>query len=183
MKRKLTSVFVIIISGILFTGCFDVDGNFLKIKQDIFSTTGFQYYRDKEFGIGGLGIGMARMIVNLSDDDQEAKEILGHISKVQIGIYKCSRKIPFNDNSLLINRIDSRMNSEGWHYVVKCRNGLKMNIIYVKTNSDFRLKEIFIINFKLNKLELVEVKGNLDDLIQLIIKDKGMNINNTVAYR
>ncbi len=183
MKNKITGVILIILSSILFTGCFNVDGNFLKIKHEIFSTTGYHYNKDQEFGIGGMGMSLAKMAVGFSDNDREAKEMIKHISEVQIGIYKNTSDASFNNNRMLAQRIDNRLNSGGWRYIVKSRNGRKMNLIYIKTGLDSSFKEILIINLKLDRLELVEVKGDLDKIIQYVIKDKGVRIDNALASR
>ncbi len=183
MKNKITPIIIIILSSILFTGCFNVDGNFLKIKHEIFSTTGYHYYKDQEFGIGGLGMSLAKMVVGFSDNDREAKEMIRHISEVQIGIYKIVNDASSNNIRMLEQRIDNRLYSEGWRYIVKSREGRKMNLIYIKTGSGYSLKEILIVNLKLNRLALVEVKGDLDKMIQYVIRDKGMKFNNAVAYR
>lgn len=164
-------------------GCFGVDGNFLKIKHEIFSTTGYPYYKTQEFGIGGFGMSLAKMIVGFSDNDREAKEMIKHISKVQIGIYKNESNASFNNIRMLAQRIDNRLYSGGWHYIVKNREGLNMNLIYIKTGPEYSLKEILIVDLKLNKLVLVEVKGDLDKMIQYVIRDKGMKLNNAVVSR
>ena len=183
MKKNFTPLFIVIMSSILFMGCFGVDGNFLRIKKEILSSTDAHYYKEQEFGIGSIGLSMARIVVSLSDDDHDAREILKHISKVQVGCYRYEDGSSIKSCLQLMKSIDARMIAEGWEYIVKSRDGGEMNIIYIKTNPGYHLKEIFVVSLEHDRLSLVNVKGDLEKVIQEVIRDKGMSFGKAMAYR
>ncbi len=112
--KKFTLVFLAVLPSILFMGCFGVDANFLKIKHEVLASTGSDYYKEQEFGIGPVGLSVAKMVVNLSDDNHDAQKILEHISKVQVGCYKYKSISSNNNIPQLMKCIDNNMKSGGW---------------------------------------------------------------------
>jgi len=176
MKTKLIlASLLLIFSGIFFLGCFGVDSNFSKIKNEVFSTVGVQFNKDIEFGIGPAGLSFVSVVVNISDADVETCEIIRHLSKVQIGVYKKYQPVSRLAAIQILRNIDDRMLSGGWSCIVKDYDKSDVSTIYVKHTEDSKLRELFIVNLSKDELTIVNLKGRLDEVIPFIIKDKNMS--------
>ena len=183
MKRVADAMpfFIIILSSILFTGCFGVDRNFSSLKNEILSSTDGNYYKDIEFSIGPVGLSLAGAIVKLSDDEENAQEILEHISHVQVGVYKNEYGSGNVGSFQLLQTIDSQMKTNGWQYIVRSYNKGDVTGVYIKYSGENRLNEMFVVSLNRKELTLVEVKGELEKVIETAIREKGMNIHYAVA--
>ena len=164
-----------IISMFMFTGCFGVDGNFVHVRNDLLSTPGSDFHRDIEFSLGSAGMAIARMAVKYDDQDDNAKEILNNVSRVQIGVYKKHNRFIPEERFEFFNKTDSKMKNHGWQPIVKNYDSNEMNIIYVMKNDDDKPDKIFIVSLNRKELVMVEVHGNLEKILIAVIKDKGMN--------
>ncbi len=185
MKKFLTiSPFIIILfSSTLFVGCFGVDGNFSRLKNKILSFTDNSYYTDVELSIGSFGISIAKIAVKMDDNDQDAREILDNISHVQVGVYKSHKGCTLDNGFQLLQDINSHMNENGWQYVVRSRNNNEVTGVYVKVNNSSELKELFVVSLNRHELTLVEVKGNLDKVLETAIREKGFNLSHSFAFK
>jgi len=165
----------------LFVGCFGVDGNFSRLRNKILNSTGNKYYTDVEFSVGSFGISIAKIAVKNDDNDQDTKEILNNISHVQVGVYKNNHNFTFDKGYELLDDINSEMTENGWQYVVKscCKN--EMTGVYVKVKDNDDLKELFVVSLNHNELTLVEVKGNLEKVLETAIRKKGFNLDHSFA--
>ena len=177
MKTKLILVpILLILSSVFFFGCFGVDNDFSKIKHDIISTANFQFHKDIEFSIGSAGLSFASAIVDFSDDN-DAREIIRHLSKVQVGVYNNIEPVSRQAAIEILRNIDGRLQSEGWNYIVKSYEKGEVNSIYVKQNNDNKLREMFVINLTNDKLTIVNLKGNLEKILSSVIRDRKMNLS------
>ncbi len=159
----------------LFTGCFGVDGNFVHVRNDLLSAPGTNFHRDVEFSLGSAGMAIARMAVKYDDKDDNAKEILNNVSRVQIGVYKNHNRFIPEERFAFFDKADSKMRSQGWQAIVKNYDKNEMNIIYVIKNDDDKPDKIFVVSLNRKELVMVEVSGNLEKILVAVIKDKGMN--------
>jgi hypothetical protein len=154
-----------------------VDRDFRSVKNEILNSTGNQFFKDKEFAIGSVGLSLAEKIVKISDEDDDARKILHYLSKVQVGIYRSEDNVDFSGSCSLITGIDNKMSKHGWKYIIKNFEHGKFSIIYVKENPENDLKELFVINMNERELTIVDLKGNLNKLFETIIKDKGLQLS------
>ncbi len=58
-----------------------------------------------------------------------------------------------------------------------------MDVIYIKEKAGSHLNEIFVVSLEDDRLSIVDVKGDLEKVIQEVIRDKGMSFNDAVAGR
>jgi len=183
MKKFLTiSPFIVILfSSVLFVGCFGVDGNFSSLKNKIISSTDNYYHTDVEFSVGSFGISIAKLAVKMDDNDQNAKEILDNITHVQVGVYKSHKNCNLNNGFQLIKDINTQMNENGWQYVVRSRNNKEVTGVYVKINNN-ELKELFVVTLNRRELTLVEVRGNLEKVLEAAIREKGFKLKHSLAF-
>ncbi len=175
MKAKYFLIPVILIlSSSVFTGCIGVDNDFREVKSLVMNSTNEKYYKDVEFSVGPLGLSLARLIVKLNDDDEEAEIILNNISEVQIGVYKKSNLDYKHYDYSFFKDIDNKLREENWHFIVKHVERNELTGIYVKYQ-DEDINKLYVINIENDKLSLVRVEGNLENIITYAIKDKGFD--------
>lgn len=176
MKRLMRFIVAAfgIMSIFMFTGCFGVDGNFVHVRNDLLSAPETNFHRDVEFSLGSAGMAIARMAVKYDDKDDNAKEILNNVSRVQIGVYKNYNRFIPEERFEFFSKADSKMKNQGWQPIVKNFDKNEMNIIYVMKNDD-EADKIFIVSLNRKELVMVEVSGNLEKILVAVIKDKGMN--------
>lgn len=182
MKRGIIiSVIISLASMFLFSGCLAVDHNFSKIRNDVLSAAGDNFNRDVEFSLGSAGMGLVRTVVKFDDKDKDAREIIRHIAKVQVGVYKNTSHILPADKILIVKKIDRRMRSRGWNYLIKNFSRHKMEMVYVKMNGNNELSEMFVINLDRKELAIVEIKGDMEKILAYVIKEKGIGTEYAVT--
>jgi hypothetical protein len=165
---------IVILSTITFLGCIGVDGDFREVKSLVMKSTNDKFSKSVEFSVGPLGLSFARFCVSFDDDNRDAEVILSNISEVQVGIYK-----KYNSNTIhyrysFFHEIDDKLKEESWHNVVRHIDGDELTGIYFKYEDDL-INKMYVINIKNNKLTLIRIKGNLEDIITYAIKDKGFD--------
>jgi hypothetical protein len=124
--------------------------------------------KDIEFSVGKITISMAKMFVRLSDEDDNAEEILENISSAEIGVYKVKTDAPKKNYMQVIRTMEKR----GWTYIVRSFEKNKSSVIFVKGNKEDLITSLFVVDFEDNKLNLVEVHGNLNKIVEIAIRDK-----------
>ena len=175
MKIKfLLAPVILILSASTFMGCIGVDSNFREVKSLVMSSTSDKYYKDMEFSVGPLGLSFAKFIVSLNDDDEDAEVILSNISEVQIGIYKKHDFGYQHYDYSFFKDIDNKLREDNWHFVVKHVEGDELTGVYVKYEGE-EINKMYVINIEDDKLSLVRVEGNLENIISYAIKDKGFD--------
>lgn len=177
MKTKLIFVPILLFcSSIFFLGCFGVDSSFSEIKNDIVSTTGIQFNKDIEFGIGSAGLSLASAFIGKGSDEEDTREIIRHLSKVQVGVYKKYQPVSRQAAIQLLRNIDNRMQDGGWRYIVRSYESGEVSTIYVKMTEDYKLHEMFVVCLSKDELAIVNLRGDLDKVISIVIKDKKMDL-------
>lgn len=172
--KNILIIIAVILSALTFIGCIGVDNDFREVKSLVINSTNEKFYKDVEFSVGSVGISFARMIASFNDDDEDAQVILKNISQVQIGVYKRSKYPGEHYNCSFFNKIDQKLENENWHFVVKHVDGDELTGIYVKYDDDY-INKMYVINLEDDKLSLVRVEGNLDNIIDYAIRNKGFD--------
>ena len=168
MYRKMLLILPVILLGFVTSGCYQVNGEFLELKNEILSSTGSSYNRDVEFALGKASISIVRAFASLDNKDDE---IIKNISGIQIGVYKRIRLDEGDSN--LFQRINDRLENNGWKYFVREKDHNEMNIIYYRSNDEETLGAMFIISLDKEKLTLVEIRGDLRRIVIAAIREKG----------
>jgi Domain of unknown function (DUF4252) len=164
---------ILILSATTFLGCIGVDNDFREVKSLVMKSANDKFYKDVEFSVGPLGISFAKFIVSINDDDEDAEVILSNISEVQVGVYKKKNWNQHYDYSFFRD-IDNKLKDDNWQFVVRHVDGDELTGIYVKYDDDF-VNKMFVININDDKLSLVRVEGDLENIITYAIKDKGFD--------
>ena len=175
MKTKNIIVTItVIFLALTFIGCIGVDSDFREVKSLVIKSTNEKFHKDVEFSVGSVGLSFARFCVSFDDDNEDAEAILSNISEVQIGIYKNSNFGTLHYGYSFFHDIDDKLQEEDWHNIVKHIDGDELTGIYVKYDDDC-INKMYVINIKNNKLSIIRVNGNLENIITYAIKDKGFD--------
>ncbi len=164
---------VIGLSALIFTGCFGVDGDFIKVKSLVMNSVDGDFKKDVEFSVGSVGMSFARLVVSIDNDDEDAKMILRNISGAQIGVYKKNHYTNTVFNFSSFKDLDRKMRDEDWQSIVKHVEGDQLTGVYIKYEDD-EINEAYVINIDDGDLTIVRVEGDLENLIEYAIKEKGL---------
>jgi hypothetical protein len=178
MKNSKALVFVTLLtSALLFAGCFDVGSNFLDVRDRVLDSTGSDFNYDIEFSADAPELSLAYLFVKSSHnkDKRFAGDIIKHLSRVEVGVYKNTDHSLRADYSML-RRIDDCLAGDGWQYIVKNIKPDEISAIYVNKDSDRMMKELWVVNINRKKLVLVKVRGDLDYVIQTALREKGLGL-------
>lgn len=174
MKTKhIIVIIAVIFSALTFIGCIGVDSNFREVKSLVINSTNEKFNKDIEFSIGPIGISLAKLIVKLNDNDEDARIILNNISEVQVGVYKKRSFGNRHYDCSFFRDIDKKMKQDNWHFVVKHIDRDGLTGIYVKYEGG-DINKLYVINVENDKLSLVRVKGDIDNILAYAIRDKGL---------
>jgi hypothetical protein len=157
-----------------FTGCYGVSSYFSSVRSDIVRNAGGNFTTDTEFAIGPTMISLAGMFIS-SEDDPGAKKILKGISGIQISVQKRITAFEKGSNYRILQNIDRRMNKFGWRYIIKTCSKDDISAIYVNRDLENGIKQIFIVSLDKNELVLIQLDGNLKDVFETAIQERGLN--------
>ncbi len=161
------------LSALIFTGCFGVDGDFIKVKSLVMNSVNGDFKKDVEFSVGSVGMSFARLIISIDNDDEDAKMILRNISGAQIGVYKKDHYSNIDFTYSSFKELDRKMQNEDWQSIVKHVEGDQLTAVYIKSEDD-EINEAYVINIESGDLTIVRVEGDLENLIEYAIKEKGL---------
>ena len=174
MKAKHFIIPLIIgLSALTFTGCFGVDRDFVKVKSMVMNSVDGDFHKDVEFSVGSVGLSFARLVVSIDDNDEDAKMILKNISGAQIGVYKKNHYASDEFKFSLLKDLDKKMLDDDWCGIVKHVDGNELTGVYVKYEDD-EINQVYVINIDNEDLTIVRVEGDLENLIEYAIKEKGL---------
>jgi len=178
MKTKhLTLALIIAFTSIFFTGCFGVNEKFTQVRNQIMNSVDGSYKTDMQFALGSVSLAISRWAVDQSEDDELASSLLKEISGVQVGIYKKTDRAASSPDFKTMQGLDKTMKSNGWKCIVKNFEENESTAIYVNSDKDIILNKIFIVTFDNDEMVLVEVEGNLRQLITKAIAERNLALN------
>lgn len=178
MKTKhLTLALIIAFTSLFLTGCFGVNEKFTQVRNQIMNSVDGSYKTDMQFALGSVSLTFSRWVAGLDENDKFASELLEEISGVQVGIYKKTDRAVNSPDLKTMQELDRTMKSNGWKCIVRNYENNSSSAIYVNSNKDLILNKIFVVNFDNEELVLVEVEGNLKQLIAKAIAERNLAIN------
>lgn len=161
------------------TGCFDVDNQFKQLRGIVLDGTHADYTVEAEFGLGGFVIGVVQKIVGFAaDDDEDARivqSVLKEIKGIQIGTYKLNNySFERTDVFSKMQGIISYMNGFDYDSIIRNYDVDGASLIMVRTSRDRpdRIREIVILDFGHNEMNLVQLKGDIANIIDVVIREK-----------
>ncbi len=163
---------------LLFTlnSCIDVNDEYVNVRNKVIENFGDDYKSEVQFSLGSVGITVSSWIVNTSENDDLASDILDDVSSIQVGVYQ-KLKGSSTPNISTLHDIEKNMLESGWKSIVMSSEDNDLSAVYVRKNSQEILNRLFIINYDGEELVLVEVKGDIKEAVSTVIREKGMKVN------
>ncbi|MBI9071206.1 MAG: DUF4252 domain-containing protein [Melioribacteraceae bacterium] len=179
MKTRIfQNIAIILIAGTMLSGCIGVNRDFKKIRNQVTNAFDSELSREFEFGFGSASILLASMFVNFAEPDEEIDigSMVGQLSRVQVGVYRCSdNNSDMSPNRKIINTLNDSMKENGWQYLVKSHSSRELALVYVKQDETESLRQMFVIALDGRELVMVEIHGDLDEMIEIAIRSQGLH--------
>lgn len=177
-KNKLLLVTGIVILGMSLSGCIGVNHGFRGIRSMIIKDLGGDFDREIEFSVGPTSMFFVSAIAGMADieEDVDIPGMLRQISRVQVGVYKRENWSDTKPSISLLRKISDKMQRNGWQYLVRSVKDDEMACVFVQINNGEHLNEVFIIALSDEDLVITEVLGNLDELIEIAVRNQGHNL-------
>ena len=156
--------------------CINVNEDFLNVRNKVIKNFGDDYRSEVQFSLGSAGITVSSWMVNTSENDELASDILADVSSIQVGVYQKLKGSSTLDIST-IHDIEKNMLESGWKSIVMSSEDNDLSAVYVRKNPNEILNRLFIINYDGEELVLIEVEGDLKEAVSTVIREKGMKIN------
>ena len=146
------------------------------MRNKIISHFNNDYKSEVQFSVGSVGITISSWIVGAAQDEEFVDDMMREVDGVQIGVYK---KLTSDDEKgfAIINEIEDDMQENGWKSFIRSYDDGNVTAVYLRTNPDEYLKRLFVIASDDDQLVIVEVKGDLKELINTAIREKGFDID------
>jgi len=175
MKQNKTKlVIAVLLIALLFTGCIGVDRSFRNMRDYVLSYSGNEFEKEFEFSFGSISIGMAELVLDFAETEEPIDEILSEIDNVQIGIYNNLSSSKVKSSLEELKFITNKMESAGWDCIVRSVNKDEMTAIFLKYNEE-TLNQLFVVSVNNDEVALVEILGNLNKVIEIAIREKGLD--------
>ena len=164
MRNKL--LIIIFSSSLILLNCLPVGSDFADLRSDLLQSLGdsVRHETEVEFALGSICMSLADMGIRISNDHDEEAEILHHIDGIQVGIYNLD-----NDDDAdiphLIKQMAGRIESDGWEMMMRIKEKSELDLLYYKTRRS-QIKQILFCAYSDKELVLVEVKGDLNRLVE-----------------
>ncbi|MBD3287581.1 DUF4252 domain-containing protein [candidate division KSB1 bacterium] len=137
------------------------------LHSDIHLKTNFK------FSFGPVSISTIRLFVDLADADNEAEMYLKEIKRVQIGVYEV-RHNRFGKGRVRIPlKVRDKLEEMDYELFINARErGEHVNLYFKELNRYF--SSLYIIVFEDDELVILEVRGNLENMIEKAIQEHGV---------
>ncbi len=176
MKNRIFFI-PLIIALFTFTGCFNVNGNFKQMRNYLLDNLDGSFRKDTEFALGSVTIALAGFAADFSDEDngETASEVLGNISKLQIGVYEVKEMDVSQLNFSLVKKISERMERKGWKYIVRSSENGEVTAIFLPEDLENGVKKLFVFTANKKEIVLVEIYGDLDEAVNVAVRERGLD--------
>ena len=178
MKNKLVLAIPFLVLLFFSTGCIEVNDEFAGMRTKILSHFSNDFKSEVQFSVGSVGITISSWVVGAAEDEESdfVDNMMREVDGVQIGVYK---KLTSEDEKgfLVLNEIEEDMQDNGWKSFIRSYDSGTITAVYLRTNPDEYLKRLFVISSDDDQLVIVEVEGDLRELISTAIREKGFKID------
>ncbi len=182
-NRKLHVALAALLLLVSLSGCFGVKRSFKSMRNNILHSIDADFKKDIEFRISPLMFDVASTIVNKSDADQEAKDMISKMSNIQIGIYKVRYMERNNLLDDMFLKISRKMESAEWYNIVRSRENNEYTGIFLRNNNNLQMRKMFVIHLDNKELVMIELTGELDDVLTLAMKQHNGKMFSTSNFK
>lgn len=166
---KATPIIGLALALTLCSGCLwapDLD----RVRRDIQrQLPGVSFHREIALSFGPAGIGLARLLVNLVPDTEEARPYLSDVSRVTVAVYE-AKNVPRGFSLKTPEELKRLRDSDGWELVVKTRDESGATWVLCQLDGD-ELKGIYIVVLDSDELVLVRAHGRLERLFEKAMRE------------
>jgi len=168
--------YIIIPAVLLLTGCIGVNRQFSEVKEKILGSFSNEFRTEFQFSVGSSAINISSLVVGLADEHEYVDDMMREISNVQVGVYNKVEKSNARADYRLLQLIDEEMSENGLKYIVRSLDNEEMTAVYVNDDPGEVLHKMYIINLHDDELVIVEVTGDLKQVIAYAIEEKSFNL-------
>ena len=174
MRYKIILLLMISALIVVMSGCIPSrDFEFIEdaIRSDLHSDLHLK--TNFKFAFGPVSISTIRMFVDLADADNEAEMYLKEIKKVQVGVYEVRRYRNSTGRVHIQLKVRNEVEELGWELFVNAREREEHVNLYYKQLNKY-IGSMYIIVFEDEELVILEVRGNLENMIEKAIQQHGI---------
>lgn len=169
--KRILVVFLLTFLGFVLNGCL-TDPDLEKIECYVAKDIGLLRLKPQlKLNIGPFLIGSVRFLTTFANVDEETKEYLAEIHRVEIGIFE----IENNLSPTQVRQLDAlshKLKLRNWQILVKCQDDQEYTWVFYRQHKK-SIVALYVMNLDLYKRELVLVKvsGHLEKVIQKAMED------------
>jgi hypothetical protein len=132
---------------------------------------GARFETEFKLTLGPASLGLARMMVGLVPDAEEAGRYLKDIYRVKLAVYR-TESLPAIGELRLPGRLRRQLERSGWEVAVKVRE--KDEVVWILYR-EYRntIRDIYIVVLDQDELVLVRLEGRLDRLFARAMEEHG----------
>lgn len=171
MKRMIGSFTAIAVLALTLFGCIGVNRSFRETRNYLLESIGGKFDKQIEFSVGPVGIVLAKAYVGFSDNGIDTTEMLNKIHRVQLSVFE--RSEPEQADLGVMKAITERMENCGLELIVRTKDGNEMTAVFLKSSHN-EINKIFIMALSNKELVLIELLGDIDELLELAVNKKGL---------
>ena len=177
MKFKFSIIILIALSSfLLLPACIDINKEFSELTDRIINNMDDDYKTQFQFSVGSTAIEISSWFIDFAANEQYIDEMMSEISSVQVGVYNRVKGPNTKVDYSTLESIDEEMDSKGWKYIVRMIDNDELTAIYVSSDPDSILNNMYIINLNDNELIIVEVNGDLKKVISYAVEERHFKV-------
>lgn len=162
--RKGLAVALLASWAFALTGCAgepDVDQVRWEIERRV---PGARFEREEHVHLGRISMGLVRGLVRLVPGDAKEAQSLRHIRGVEVGVYKVRSMPDIEKAEPVLARVEDRLLANDWSLMLRQREPDGHTWMFVRTDADGSLRNLFIVELDEEEMVLVRVDGRFDEL-------------------
>jgi len=163
---------VFMITGL--SGCIGVNRSFKELRNYLVQNLDEDLDREIEFSVGPAGMMFAGMFLSFADTGMDITDMIHKVDRIQLSVFNRNR--PGKADFKLLKEITDRMADMNLKYIVRAKDGNDMSAVFLSQTED-DINKMFVISLSEDNLVLVEILGDIDELIEIAIKEHGLNLN------
>ncbi len=171
MKRSILLLLLCGIFASLFIGCLTTN-EFNYIERSIKKEISPAKVKTKfKFAFGPISLSTARSIVNFTKDGEEASKYLKEIQRVQVGVYEV-HEAERASQLRIPRKVEQKLEKLGWEIFIRIKEKDEhVNLFYKQISK--HVSGLYMIVLEADEMVIVEVLGNLEQIIEQAIQEHG----------
>jgi hypothetical protein len=116
---------------------------------------------DEHVRLGPISMGLLHGLVRMAADDEQAKTMVSGIHGIDFASYKV-HGLPDLDRAAADPRFERQLQGAGWSLMVRTREEKERTWVYVRSDEQGALRNLFVVSLEAEELTLVRVDGRID---------------------